>query len=248
MESKAIIELTRYENLVKESFELEQSIDECAHLEETIKKLKYLIFDLCQDEYNLTKKCKIISHGAGMKNTRRTQMKTNSVFSELREINVNEHVEKKNELSYLSWAWAFDELFKRYPSAKYEVKWFDGKPYLYDPVAGYMVFTSITVKGQTKDMWLPVINYDYMAMKDKPYQYSFRKWNKSLKKYEYITKTCEAVNMFEINFSSSHQRLLSAVRMRQRLKYSKRTSLLTFFLFFFISNRCLWFSTWPKSY
>ena len=54
MESKAIIELTRYENLVKESFELEQSIDECAHLEETIKKLKYLIFDLCQDEYNLT--------------------------------------------------------------------------------------------------------------------------------------------------------------------------------------------------
>lgn len=126
-------------------------------------------------------------------------MTANSVFSELREINVNEHVEKKNELSYLSWAWAFDELFKRYPSAKYEVKWFDGKPYLYDPIAGYMVFTSITVKGQTKEMWLPVINYDYMAMKDKPYQYSFRKWNKSLKKYEYITKTCEAVNMFEIN-------------------------------------------------
>ena len=54
MESKAIIELTRYENLVKESFELEQSIEECAHLEETIKKLKDLIFDLCQDEYNLT--------------------------------------------------------------------------------------------------------------------------------------------------------------------------------------------------
>lgn len=126
-------------------------------------------------------------------------MEKKSIFQEFREINVNEHVEKKGGLSYLTWAWAFDELFKRYPSAKYEIKWFDGKPYLYDPVAGYMVFTSITVKGQTKEMWLPVINYDYMPMKDKPYQYTFRKWNKKMNKYDLVSKTCDAIDMFEIN-------------------------------------------------
>ena len=54
MESKAIVELTRYENLVKESIELEQFIDECAHLEETIRKLKDLIFYTHEEEYNLT--------------------------------------------------------------------------------------------------------------------------------------------------------------------------------------------------
>lgn len=53
MESKAIIELTRYENLVMKSMELNQFKKAKDDLEETIKKLKDLIFDLCQDEYNL---------------------------------------------------------------------------------------------------------------------------------------------------------------------------------------------------
>lgn len=53
MESKVILELTMYENLVMKSMQLEQFKKSKADLEEANKKLKDLIFDLCQDEYNL---------------------------------------------------------------------------------------------------------------------------------------------------------------------------------------------------
>jgi hypothetical protein len=33
-------------------------------------------------------------------------------YSEIAAINVNEHIEKKNNLSYLSWAWAVDTLLR----------------------------------------------------------------------------------------------------------------------------------------
>ncbi|WP_375144229.1 Sak single strand annealing protein, partial [Acinetobacter pittii] len=40
-----------------------------------------------------------------------------SFFTELNAINVNEYTEKKNNLTYLSWSWAWAEVMKRYPSA-----------------------------------------------------------------------------------------------------------------------------------
>jgi hypothetical protein len=79
-------------------------------------------------------------------------------FNTLYSINVNEKVEEKNGLSYLSWAWAWAEFKKSCPTATYEIKLFDGKPYVYDPMLGYMVFTSVTVDGLTHDMWLPVMD------------------------------------------------------------------------------------------
>ena len=44
-----------------------------------------------------------------------------SVFQTLFEINVNKQVEKKNGLNYLSWAYAWSEVKKIYPSATYKV-------------------------------------------------------------------------------------------------------------------------------
>lgn len=44
-----------------------------------------------------------------------------SVFEILNEINVNDKVEKKNNLSYLSWAWAWGEVKKKYPNAQYKI-------------------------------------------------------------------------------------------------------------------------------
>lgn len=44
-----------------------------------------------------------------------------SVFETLNAINCNEHVEKKNGLSYLSWSWAWAELKKVYPDSYYTV-------------------------------------------------------------------------------------------------------------------------------
>lgn len=42
-------------------------------------------------------------------------------FEELNKINVQDKVEKKNGLNYLSWAWAWGEIKKRYPKASYTI-------------------------------------------------------------------------------------------------------------------------------
>lgn len=82
----------------------------------------------------------------------------------LTEINVNEHTESKNGLTYLSWAWAWAEVLKVCPDATYEVVKFDGLPYAHDPETGYMVYTTVTIDGVTREMWLPVMDYKNKAM------------------------------------------------------------------------------------
>lgn len=44
-----------------------------------------------------------------------------TAFETLNAVNVNGHTEKKNGLTYLSWAWAWGELKKRYPDSYYTV-------------------------------------------------------------------------------------------------------------------------------
>lgn len=97
-----------------------------------------------------------------------TIKESNNTFTILNKVNVNNNTEKKGNLTYLSWAWAWAELMKVYPDAKYEIEKFDGKPYLYDPDLGYMVFTKLTVNGETREMWLPVMdNYNRALKADK---------------------------------------------------------------------------------
>lgn len=101
------------------------------------------------------------------------------VFKELYEIDVNSKTENKNGLSYLSWAWAWAEVKKRYPDATYEVKWFDDhenkSPYYLDHRLGILVFTEVTIDGQTLEMWLPVMDYNNHSMKLEPYQLKYSK-------------------------------------------------------------------------
>lgn len=114
-----------------------------------------------------------------------------SIFETLSAINVNDKVEKKSNLTYLSWAWAWGEVKKTFPSAVYNVV-FDpntNKPYFYDETLGYMVMTSVTIEGQTLDMWLPVMDGANQAMKAHAYEYSTR----------YGVKTVDAATMFDIN-------------------------------------------------
>lgn len=114
-----------------------------------------------------------------------------SIFETLNAINVNDKVEKKSNLTYLSWAWAWAEVKKAYPNASYNVM-FDPttqKPYFYDENLGYMVMTSVTIDDQTLDMWLPVMDGANQAMKNESYEYSTR----------YGVKTVEAATMFDIN-------------------------------------------------
>lgn len=114
-----------------------------------------------------------------------------SVFETLSAINVNDKVEKKKDLTYLSWAWAWGEVKKAYPSATYNVL-FDPnthKPYFYDENLGYMVMTSVTIEAETLQMWLPVMDGANQAMKNHMYEYSTR----------FGVKTVDAASMFDIN-------------------------------------------------
>lgn len=113
-----------------------------------------------------------------------------TTYNELRQLNVNDHVEKKNGLSYLSWAWAWDEFAQAYPTATYRViKTADGLPY-FETSAGVMVFTEVTANGLTHEMWLPVMDGANAAMKREAYTY--------VTKYQ-KEKTCAAFDMFDIN-------------------------------------------------
>lgn len=87
-------------------------------------------------------------------------------FEELYALNVNTHTEKKNNLTYLSWAWAWAEFVKMYPSAKYEVvKNENGMPYFKDD-CGAFCYTKVTAGGLTHEMWLPVMDYKNQALKN----------------------------------------------------------------------------------
>lgn len=111
-------------------------------------------------------------------------------FEEVYKINVNEHTEKKNNLTYLSWAWAWAEFKKAYPDAEYEIKRFEnGLPYVYDENTGYMVFTSVTAGDLTYEMWLPVMDGANKAMKKAPYTYTTK----------YGEKTVDSATMFDVN-------------------------------------------------
>ena len=56
-----------------------------------------------------------------------------SVFETLNAVNCNEHTEKKNGLTYLSWAWAWAEVKKRYPLSYYKIyEDENGRPYFTD--------------------------------------------------------------------------------------------------------------------
>ena len=78
-------------------------------------------------------------------------------FTELAKINVSEHVEKKGKFSYLSWTFAVNELRKRYPDATWEVKRFDGKPFM-NTELGYFVEVSVTVNGIELSQIHPVLD------------------------------------------------------------------------------------------
>ena len=115
-----------------------------------------------------------------------------SVFETLFEINVNDHIEKKKDLTYLSWPYAWAEVKKKYPSATYKIHLFGEKqlPYVFDENVGYMVFTDVTINDLTHTMWLPVMDSANKTMKSACYTYN-TKFKKDI--------PVEAATMFDVN-------------------------------------------------
>jgi len=81
-------------------------------------------------------------------------------------INVNEHTERKNGLTYLSWAWAWAEVLKVDPEATWDVIEHDGMPVRFLPDRTAMVKVAVTIKGMTKTCWLPVMNHRNQAIEN----------------------------------------------------------------------------------
>ena len=86
-------------------------------------------------------------------------------FAELNGIDVGDKIEKKNGLSYLSWAWAWGELKKKHPDATYTVyENKDGWNYHTDGKTCW-VKTGVTVNGIEHIEYLPVMNYNNKSLK-----------------------------------------------------------------------------------
>ena len=83
-----------------------------------------------------------------------------SVFETLNKIDVGEHIEKKNGLSYLSWAWAWKVLKENYPDANYKIyETENGCNYFTDGRTGW-VKTGVTVNGLEHIEYLPIMDYN----------------------------------------------------------------------------------------
>lgn len=85
------------------------------------------------------------------------------VWQTLSKINCNDHIEKKANLSYLSWAWAWGILMEHYPETVYSFK---------DPIKAedgtVEIWVTVTVadgeKMASREMWLPVMDVKNKAV------------------------------------------------------------------------------------
>jgi len=81
-----------------------------------------------------------------------------SKYLELRNVDVSSKIEKKNNLSYLSWAWAVDTLLQHDP----EATWTYGHPVSFGDTV--MVFCTVTAFGKSMTAQLPVMDYRNKAV------------------------------------------------------------------------------------
>jgi len=80
-------------------------------------------------------------------------------FDRLSKIDVSQHVERKGEFAYLSWSYAVQQLRLADPTACWEVRRFDGLPYL-KTETGFFVEVAVTVQGVTLSQIHPVLDAD----------------------------------------------------------------------------------------
>ena len=113
-------------------------------------------------------------------------MDKKTTFEDIRKIDVSDHIEKKMGLSYLSWAWAWDEMKKIDETASIQIHQFVDTELLSElaskqPItpeliealpmidykkdkAGATVKVSVTLNGRTETETLPVMNFKNKAV------------------------------------------------------------------------------------
>ena len=83
------------------------------------------------------------------------------IWQTLIAVDVSKHVEKKNGLTYLSWAWAWGVLMEEFPNATYE---FD--PHEFHNDGTVTVHCTVRIGACHRSMWLPVMDYKNNAIKN----------------------------------------------------------------------------------
>lgn len=78
---------------------------------------------------------------------------------------MNEHTEKKANLTYLSWAWAWAEAIKADPAVNFMVHMFEGKPYMNINGSG-MVWVTVTMFNKAMTCFLPIMDYKNKCIAD----------------------------------------------------------------------------------
>jgi hypothetical protein len=81
-------------------------------------------------------------------------------YAELRKVDVSKYVEKKNGLTYLSWAWAVDQLLQHDPAAQWEY----AQPVMFGHTM--MVFCTVNAFGVSRTAQLPVMNHRNQAVEN----------------------------------------------------------------------------------
>lgn len=117
------------------------------------------------------------------------ETKNKSIFETLNAINVSGKTEKKNGLTYLSWAYAWAEVKKLYPTANYKVYERDTQwgpvNYFTDGRTAW-VKVSVTIEGLEHVEMLPIMDYRNKAIPlDKVTSYDV---NKTIQRA--VTKAC----------------------------------------------------------
>ena len=83
-----------------------------------------------------------------------------SIWATLSQVDVSDRIEKKQNLSFLSWSWAWGTLMEHYPQAEYSFQ----EPAEAQKDGSVMVYCTITIDGLSRQMWLPVMDFKNQAI------------------------------------------------------------------------------------
>ena len=81
------------------------------------------------------------------------------IWRTLSAIDCSAHIERKGNLSYLSWAWAWGVVMEEYPQATYS---FQPMEVMSDQTV--MVHCTVTIGNTSRTMWLPVMDHKNKAI------------------------------------------------------------------------------------
>ncbi len=141
------VKLSDEGNAIREIRPIDSEVNIVAILD---KKVIYAIQEMVDIE---------VHHKENIQNKNQKRIKGQIMqYKDLRQINVSQHIEKKNGLSYLSWSWALDQLLQLDDSATWEYP----EPKRFGE--SMMVFCKVTAFGKSRVAQLPVIDFRNQAI------------------------------------------------------------------------------------